>query len=303
MKSLFLTFLGFIPIFANAQLPTRFQTINNSKIAYKIKSLDTRNPNQPVIVFESGLGMGGGNFEIVFQYLPKDAGYFVYDRNGLGQSGIDVSLKTDSDVVTRLHELLEKAQVRPPYLLVGHSIGGAFIRLFESKYPNEVSGLVFIDPTDFMLTEIENATATKQSKSKMGYRELWSKMMLDMSQDQNMPEGFRLETQRESNASQPFFKEYQNLKPLGNIPVAVLIAYNRRIEKFEEEMNAKLGLSGKPWFKAFDDLRITHYSKMIETNHNSFLMLLPQYSHGIHNQDPELTGKVISRIFEKAIRK
>ncbi|RZJ68781.1 MAG: alpha/beta hydrolase [Flavobacterium sp.] len=300
MKSILLFLVGFVPFFASAQLPTQFQILNNLKIAYKITLSENRKPNEPVIVFESGLGMGGGNFETVFQYLPKDASYFVYDRNGLGESQIDPAVKTDSDVVDQLHTLLVKAKIKPPYLLVGHSIGGAFVRLFESKYPDEVAGMVFIDPTDFMLSDVENAAATKQSKSKIGYRELWPKMLTDISQDKNTPNGLRAEAERELRASEPFFAEYQNLKPLGNIPVAVLIAYNRRSEKFEEEMNAKLGLSGKPWFKAFDDLRIEHYSKMIATNDRSFLMLLPQYSHGVHNQDPELVGNVISYIFAKA---
>ncbi|WP_449399573.1 alpha/beta fold hydrolase [Chryseobacterium wanjuense] len=49
--------------------------------------------------------------------------------------------------------------MKPPYLLVGHSVGGAYIRLFSSKFPQDVYGLVFIDPTDFMLTSKENIEA------------------------------------------------------------------------------------------------------------------------------------------------
>ncbi|UMY65309.1 alpha/beta fold hydrolase [Flavobacterium sp. HJ-32-4] len=55
--------------------------------------MKTGKPGNPLIVFESGLGMGGGNFEPVFAHLPKDACYVVYDRNGLGESEADDRLE------------------------------------------------------------------------------------------------------------------------------------------------------------------------------------------------------------------
>lgn len=75
--------------------------------------------------------------------------YFSYDRNGLGNSDPDPSLKSDQDVVDKLHLILSALEIKPPYLLVGHSLGGAFVRLFTAKYPDEIAGLVLIDPTDF----------------------------------------------------------------------------------------------------------------------------------------------------------
>jgi pimeloyl-ACP methyl ester carboxylesterase len=44
--------------------------------------------------------------------------------------------------------LLQKG-LKPPYLLVSHSFGGAYIRSFASMYPEEIAGLVFVDPVDF----------------------------------------------------------------------------------------------------------------------------------------------------------
>lgn len=302
MKSRVLAIIvGIIPFWAAAQSSqTKYITINNIQTAYKSSGLESRPENKPVVIFESGIGMGGGNFDTVFPHLPNDIAYFVYDRNGIGESQTDSSLKSDADVVDKLHLILEKLNIKPPYLLVGHSLGGAFIRLFESRFPKEVSGMVFIDPTDFMLTKEENESARKKSGSKIGYRELWPAMLSDMANDGNMPQGVRLEMQRELNSSRPdFFKEYQNLRPLSNIPTAVLIAYNRHIERFEEQTNAKLGINGRLWFDEFDQYRIAHFSKIIGSNKNSFIMLLPQYSHGIHNQDPELVADVISRIYRK----
>jgi pimeloyl-ACP methyl ester carboxylesterase len=48
--------------------------------------------------------------------------------------------------VSELHRLLERAHVSPPYILVGHSFGGLTTRLFAERYPEQVAGLVLIDP-------------------------------------------------------------------------------------------------------------------------------------------------------------
>lgn len=53
--------------------------------------------------------------------------------------------RTASDVVSDLHALLEAARLPGPYVLVGHSLGGLFIRLYAQTYPAQVRGLVFVD--------------------------------------------------------------------------------------------------------------------------------------------------------------
>ncbi len=53
--------------------------------------------------------------------------------------------RTAPDVVADLHTLLHTAGVPGPYVLAGHSLGGLFVRLYASTYPDEVAGLVLID--------------------------------------------------------------------------------------------------------------------------------------------------------------
>ncbi|NML40050.1 alpha/beta hydrolase [Chitinophaga sp. G-6-1-13] len=275
--------------------------IDGIETFYTVGGLETRKPGEPVAVFESGMGMSGENFSILLSRLSGNIPWFTYDRNGIGHSGVDIAIKSDSDVVKKLHRTLQTLNIQPPYLLVGHSIGGALARLFAAFYPKETAGLVLIDPTDFMLTQNENDSAAKSSKSKIGYQELWLSMLTDMAGDKNMPEGVRTEMKRELNVSKDvFFKEYNNLNELRDIPVAVLIAYNRPIERYEEEMNAKLGINGRAWFDTFDDLRIKHYRNLIKHQKNSEIILLPGYSHGIHHQDPGKVGDVINSVFKKS---
>ena len=56
---------------------------------------------------------------------------------------------TTTHIVNNLRKMLIKKGFQPPYLLVSHSFGGAYLRSYASMYPNEIAGLVFVDPVDF----------------------------------------------------------------------------------------------------------------------------------------------------------
>lgn len=53
--------------------------------------------------------------------------------------------RTAQDVTSDLHSLLAAAQVPGPYILVAHSLGGLFVRLYAQTYPDQVRGLVLVD--------------------------------------------------------------------------------------------------------------------------------------------------------------
>lgn len=165
------------------QSANKIVSVEGKKISYKTFNLENRKSGEPVLVFEAGLG--GGTFDPILSYLPSSISGIQYDRNGLGQSEADSKITSDSQVVERLHKLLEVLNIKPPYLLVGHSIGGPYIRLFAAKFPNDVSGLVFSDPTDFMLTDEENEKARIKSESKTGYQEISKIIQKMMSENKD----------------------------------------------------------------------------------------------------------------------
>lgn len=273
-------------------------------MAYTAFGLEARKANEPVVVFESGLGSGGGGYGSMFPLIQKKIAGIVYDRNGIGESEIDASVKTDADVVKRLHDLLATLKISPPYLLVGHSIGGPFIRLYASKYPDEVCGLFFIDPTDFTLAKEEDDKVKINTSSATGYREIFVINLNSILKDKGSSDGLRNEAQRELNESTPdFFKNYKSLPPLKDIPITVMIAYNKHIEHYETEMNEnlKLGINLIPWWKELDELRISHYAEMIKNNGNSRVILLPRYSHGIHQQDPKIVADTLMDTYANCI--
>jgi pimeloyl-ACP methyl ester carboxylesterase len=100
----------------------------------------------PTVVLVSGLAeasvyWGGWIAPAVAQNTTVCA----YDRAGQGWSDPPASPQDGLAVATDLHALLDHAQIPGPYVLVGHSTGGAYIRVFAARYPDQVAGMVFLD--------------------------------------------------------------------------------------------------------------------------------------------------------------
>jgi len=70
---------------------------------------------------------------------------FAYDRPGVGRSEPTDRPRDGRQIVADLRELLQQQDLKPPYLLVGHSLGGLYMQLFARLYPGEVQGLVLVD--------------------------------------------------------------------------------------------------------------------------------------------------------------
>ena len=70
----------------------------------------------------------------------------AYDRAGFGWSDSGPLPRTAGRMTDELHELLQRAGVPPPYLLVGHSFGGLVTRLFASRHHDQTAGLILIEP-------------------------------------------------------------------------------------------------------------------------------------------------------------
>ena len=102
----------------------------------------------PVVVLESGAGDTISSWEKVQPEVAKLACVVADDRAGLGMSDPAVTEpRTTAQIARELHTALHKAHLPPPYVLVGHSLGGFHVRLFAQQFPKEVAGLVLVDPS------------------------------------------------------------------------------------------------------------------------------------------------------------
>jgi pimeloyl-ACP methyl ester carboxylesterase len=72
----------------------------------------------------------------------------IYDRAGYGWSDPTDAPRDAANTSRELHALLEAANIGGPYVLVGHSIGGAYVRMFATEYSQAVAGLVLVDASN-----------------------------------------------------------------------------------------------------------------------------------------------------------
>jgi pimeloyl-ACP methyl ester carboxylesterase len=98
------------------------------------------------VVYDSGSGDAGWAWQAVQPEIAKRTRACVYDRAGLGFSDPSPLPGTSVNAVADLHALLGKGGVKPPYVLVGHSYGGANVQLYAYRHPDEVKGLVLVEP-------------------------------------------------------------------------------------------------------------------------------------------------------------
>ncbi|BBE73162.1 haloalkane dehalogenase [Pleomorphomonas sp. SM30] len=101
----------------------------------------------PTVVFENGLG---GRLEWWAKVLPAVAAettVFAYDRPGIGASAPAGTPRDGSTIVEELRATLRARGLAPPYVLVGHSLGGLYVQLYARRHPDEVAGMVLVDST------------------------------------------------------------------------------------------------------------------------------------------------------------
>jgi pimeloyl-ACP methyl ester carboxylesterase len=100
----------------------------------------------PTVVFESGLMSTVLTWQSLQPEIAKITRTVSYDRAGLGWSDPGPMPRDAQRIVEELRELLKRSEIPPPYVLVGHSFAGLTTRLFAAEFPDEVAGLVLIDP-------------------------------------------------------------------------------------------------------------------------------------------------------------
>jgi pimeloyl-ACP methyl ester carboxylesterase len=141
--------LSFVAASAQVQEPAQ-QRIDLG--VYKLNVAEAGS-GSPVVVFVSGMGEDLYTWHGVQPQVAQFSSTLSYDRAGLGKSDPSSAGKSVERMTTELHMLLAAAKVPPPYVLVGHSLGGAIVQLFAFTYPDEIAGLVLVDPEDGRLLD------------------------------------------------------------------------------------------------------------------------------------------------------
>jgi pimeloyl-ACP methyl ester carboxylesterase len=100
----------------------------------------------PAVILQAGLGESSSAWSLIAPAVAKTTTVCTYDRAGHGRSDEAAGPQDGIALATDLHTLLQRAGVPGPYILVGHSSGGPYVRVFAGRYPDEVAGMVLLDP-------------------------------------------------------------------------------------------------------------------------------------------------------------
>ncbi|WP_158998370.1 alpha/beta hydrolase [Pigmentibacter ruber] len=129
-------------------IPKGYITIGENSIYYNCIGAGT-----PTVILESGFGSIADYWVKIQELTQTYTQVCSYDRVGIGRSSRKETLshRTGENIVNELKLLLDKLYsqniISDSYVLVGHSMGGVYVRLFADKYPEKVKGLVLVDAT------------------------------------------------------------------------------------------------------------------------------------------------------------
>ena len=126
-----------------ASLPnSAVEKMGNRNVEFAITRHD-----KPPVVFENGLGGRMDWWKKVLPEISNDTTTFAYNRPGYGNSDPEATPRDGLHIVDELRGLLRYNGVNPPYILVGHSLGGLYMQLYARRYPEEVNSLILVDST------------------------------------------------------------------------------------------------------------------------------------------------------------
>jgi pimeloyl-ACP methyl ester carboxylesterase len=99
----------------------------------------------PTVILESGLGNMSADWANIQPEVAKTTRVCSYDRAGTGWSEPGPTPRDPKQIAHELHTLLGKAGIDGPYVLVGQSFGGLYVRMYADLYPKEIAGMLLVD--------------------------------------------------------------------------------------------------------------------------------------------------------------
>ena len=280
--------------FTTGNISAQIQKVNvdGTLIAVQTSGLESRKEGSPVIVFESGFGTPMEHWDTILKDVGMLAPTVAYDRPGIGDSQADEQMPTVRNVADRLRKILAILKVKPPYVLVGHSLGGVYVRGFAQYYPQELKGIVIIDPADFTETYDDIAQFMLDAGLEKNYVD--STMALRRTTafqpDPKMPPSLQRELNVLFDLRRSEFAEFRNDK-FPDLSLAFITS-----GRYDPMPNAKP--IDKKLFNSKMKFRLHRWIQFVETVPKGRFLYSANAGHFIHRDDPELVLAGIKMVLE-----
>ncbi|MCX6255739.1 MAG: alpha/beta hydrolase [Bacteroidia bacterium] len=189
MKSIFTFILLFICLSLHSQ--ERYVSIDGQK--FFIKEFGV---GDITVIFENGMSDSLEAWGAIPDTVALFTHVFLYDRADIGKSDSSRQERTIPNMVLELKSILKHENINPPYILVGHSLGGYITRYFSSQFPDDVKGLLLLDPAPEAFWEsmskrklkkyIEGGNEWYRTKHAPKYWKEWHQFILNMVYMKNL---------------------------------------------------------------------------------------------------------------------
>lgn len=245
----------------------------------------------PTVVFEGGSTLPAEVWAPVLDLMAEEVPVVAFDPAGLGESEWDGARPTLEHMNTKLHRLLEAIGAPPPYVLVGHSWAGWLVRGYAGRYPDEVVGLVLIDPTppqtDFL------AAFEEIGAGETGLDE-FHQMMQDMSGMGPPP----MQAQQEIIAEYGVHRTDPEVPATPSVPVAVVVAGSYGDATVPDALRPSFDLGA--FLDALRQRQIVSPVEWVRASPDGTLVLAAESQHCVQCDDPALVAWAIRRVLSSA---
>jgi pimeloyl-ACP methyl ester carboxylesterase len=274
-----ISLLGFLAIVSIGSLQALAQVSREQKVdvgGYRVFTSQAGS-GELVVVFEAGLGEDTSTWNKVLPKVAEFSHTLAYDRAGLGESDPSPNPKSVEQMVKEMHSVLNAAHVSPPYVLVGHSLGGAVVELFAHVYPGEVAGLVLVDPEDGRLLDRLKARLSKEEW------EAREKMLAQMMAGATPAQKAEVEGSKSSG------RALAAALPISDVPV-VLLTGTLKDPSFP----------GNPMEQ---DLKLELHEAFLKAVKHGDHVLVPNSRHYIQEDSPQLVIDAIQKVVNESRKK
>ena len=260
-------------------------SVNGFKVETVTYGMENNQKGKPVIVFENGRGTDFEYWLPVINEVSKGNATFAYNRPRIGGSEDDNQLPTIDHIPDVLRQALLAKGLNPPYIFVGHSWGAAYIRTYASFYPDEVAGLIFVDPHDF----VKKAAGGRSCYREIGLTKTQIDSLFavyDKWADEYIAQGPKFVVE-EMKAQREFGKtgyEICNRNPLPDVPVHFIMAGGYPLNP---EQTASL-YDGKKMFRINNDIKMENWIELINPLKYGKFFYCSNSGHMIQKDDPEI---------------
>jgi len=271
----------------------------------------------PTVILEAGGSCSSLEWSLVQPEVATFAPVCSYDRAGLGWSQEGPQPRSGKRIVNELHTLLHKAQIPGPYIFVGHSIGGLFARLYASRWPDEVAGIVLVDSSyeyqedkyppmgQSRLEKIVSPGSILTTLARFGIIRLLSKLpsvretVIILPAHARAP--FLAHTSKTSHYKTTFLEianereretsaALEKAGDLGNMPLIVI--------KHGKQIDPKLIGENEEWTEKFYKIHANLQEQLAAKSANSKLIVAEQSGHMIPYQQPEIIIEAIREVIQ-----